>query len=362
MIDVYMQYPIGVSDSQYYKSMIDNPPENIRYINPVKNPGIIYNKKYFLSLNYLKGKARYWASKLGLVIPNAHTSPDRNYDLIHCAHCLSKNDMPHVIDVESLWQLWISGKDSRGGKGKVLSYLGSDNCKKIIAWTEETRKDIIDTFPEVADKVEVVYYAMNAPVRKKKVGRDIILLFSGRHFYSKGGLHATQAMDQLTKKYSNVKCIINGVIPREVKQRYACNKKLKFYGLMPHEEMMKHYEEADIFVYPGYSDSFGFIFVEAMAYGLPIVTVDGYARSEIVGNFGMVIERPEALDTKDSKDPVVNNIIEATSVLIEDATLLSSVSKGCQINVRTGKFSMKRRKAKLSRIYKEAIGLNATLA
>jgi len=48
-------------------------------------------------------------------------------------------------------------------------------------------------------------------------------------------------------------------------------------------------------VYPGYSDSFGFAFLEAMAFGLPIVTVDGFARREIVedGKNGFVIERPE---------------------------------------------------------------------
>lgn len=360
MIDVYMQYPIGVSDSQYYKSMIDNPPENIRYINPVKNAGMIYNEKKFLFLNYLKRKARYWASKLGLVIPNAHTSPDGNYNLIHCAHCLSKNDMPHVIDVESLWQLWISGKDSRGGRGKVLSYLGSDDCKKIIAWTEETKKDIIDTFPEVADKVEVVYYAMRAPLQLKKGSKDITLFFSGRHFYSKGGLHATEAMDRLTKKYPNVKGIINGVIPKEVEKSYSNNKKLKFYGLMPHADLLKIYEESDIFVYPGYSDSFGFIFVEAMAYGLPTITVDGYARKELAHN-ELIIERPAELDIKKIEESLIKDIVDKTSVLIEDGKLLEDMSKKCKINVSKGRFSIRNRNDKLSRIYKEAVSLNTTL-
>ena len=102
---VYMQYPLGISDSQYYKSMIDNPPKDVQYINPIKGDGVINNEKQFLILNYLKKKVRTWTNRLGLVIPNAHTSPKGDYDLIQCAHCLSKNNSPYVIDVESMCQL-----------------------------------------------------------------------------------------------------------------------------------------------------------------------------------------------------------------------------------------------------------------
>jgi len=352
---VYLQYPLGISDSQYYKSMIDNPPEDIQYINGVKNIGMIHSKRYFFAFNFFKGKFRRWIEKLGVVIPNAHTSPKGDYDLIHCAHCLSKNHSPHVIDVESVWQLWISGRDSRSGIGEVLKYLESDDCRTIIAWTEATRQELVDKFPEVKDKTEVVYYAMKAPEIKVKTSKDITLFFSGRHFYDKGGLHATEAMDRLTKKYSNVRGIINGVIPKEVEEKYSNNKKLRFCGLMPHADILKLYEESDIFVYPGYSDSFGFIFVEAMAYGLPIITVDGYARKEIVEGYGFVIERPDKFDIESAKDLLINDIVNDTSMLIEDKFLLECMSESCKLNVSKGKFSLQNRNDKLSRIYADAI-------
>jgi len=356
---VYMQYPLGISDSQYYKSMIDNPPKNVRYINPTKKIGMIYNEKSFLIINYLKNTARNLLSKSGMVLPNAHTSPDGDYDLIHCAHCLSKNDSPHVIDVESVWQLWISGRDSDKGRREVLRYLGSDNCKKIIAWTEETKSDIIKTFPEIAYKVEVVSYAMEAPKQsKKKKAKDITLFFSGRHFYSKGGLHATEAMDRLTKKYPNVKGIINGVIPKEVEERYSSNKKLKFYGLMPYKDILKIYRDSDIFIYPGYSDSFGFCLIEAMAFGLHTITVDGYARKEIVGGAGFVIERPAKFDIKKIEEKIIEDIVYFASSLIESEMLLEPLGELCKLKVSKGEFSIKNRNDKLSRIYEDALGLN----
>jgi len=53
------------------------------------------------------------------------------------------------------------------------------------------------------------------------------------------------------------------------------------------------FPQSDIFVYPGYSDSFGFALIDALASGTPIVSIDGFARKEIVkeGKIGFVIER-----------------------------------------------------------------------
>jgi glycosyltransferase involved in cell wall biosynthesis len=229
----------------------------------------------------------------------------------------------------------------------------NNNCKKIIAWTEATKQDLIDTFPEVKDKVEVVSYAMEAPKQsKKKKAKDITLFFSGRHFYSKGGLHATEAMDRLTKKYPNVKGIINGVIPKEVEERYSSNKKLKFYGLMPYKDILKIYRDSDIFIYPGYSDSFGFCLIEAMAFGIPIITVDGYAREEIMSGAGIIIERPANLNIKKIDEKIVEDIVNETSILIEDKELLRKMSSECRSNVVDGKFSLKERNSRLSKIYK----------
>ena len=346
-----MQYPLGISDSQYYKSMIENPPEGIQYENKIKRIGMIHNEKRFFLFNFLKNKIRTWTSKLDTVIPNAHKTPSGDYDIIHCGHCLSKNQSPHVIDVESVWQFWISGR----GREEVLKYLINNNCKKIIAWTEATKQDIIKQFPEVEDKIEVVYYAMPWTNRETKKSRVTTLFFSGRHFYAKGGLHATEAMDRLTKKYPNVRGVINGVIPKEIIEKYSDNKKLEFHGLMPHEDILKLYEAADIFIYPGYSDSFGFVFVEAMAFGLPIITVDGYARKEIVGESGIIIERPSELDIKKIEESVIANIVDETSTLIENKKLLMDMSEECKLNISKGKFSIEERNSKLSRIYRDVV-------
>jgi len=361
-IKAYLQYPWGRSDSQYYKSLIENPPSNVEYVQTSKKVGIISNNYKFLISNFLKNQIRKWTHRSGLVIPNAHfTKKSEECDLIHCAHCLSKNKMtPWVADVESLWQMWVSGRDRRGGRERVLKYLQRENCKKLLAWTESAAKDVINKFPEVKDKVEVVYYAMPEQQQTRKKSKEIVLFFSGRHFFAKGGLHATEVIDRLTKKYQNVRGVVNGAIPNEIIERYSGNKKLKFYQLMPYKDILKIYQQADIFVYPGYSDSFGFVFMDAMAFGVPIITVDnGGCRREIVedGKNGFVINIGDwkRLDLAKIDEDAVSKICEKTEILINDKKLRDKMSKNGLKEISSGKFSIKKRNEKLKKIYMEAV-------
>jgi glycosyltransferase involved in cell wall biosynthesis len=355
-IKVYLQYPWKFPDSPYYKYLIENPPENIQYINAEKQKGVITNKNFFWFSNFLKRNIRRFANIFHLAIPNAHLSPEGDYDLIHCAHCLSKNkNKPWVADVESSWQMYIGNKTEKAKK-KVRKILQRNNCKKIIAWTEDTKKEIIKDFPEIKNKVEVVYPAIPFKRIVKKKKEKINLIFSGRYFYWKGGLHALETINRLTKKYKNVYGIINSETPEEVEREYSSNKKIKFYKLIPQEKLFELYQESDIMIYPGYSDTFGFGFLEAMSFGIPVVTVDGFARKELVENkrTGFVIEKNFELNEKsiqEINEEIIKKIEEKTSMLIENKMLIKKMSQNCLEEIKNGKFSIKEKNKLMKRVY-----------
>ena len=112
-IKVYLQYPWKFPDSPYYKYLINNPPKEIEYLNVQKQEGVITNKRFFWFSNFLKRNIRKWINFFKFSIPNAHLSPDGEYDLIHCAHCLSKNNKSWVADTEGVWQFYIGEKTKR---------------------------------------------------------------------------------------------------------------------------------------------------------------------------------------------------------------------------------------------------------
>jgi len=383
-IKVYIQYPWNVSDSQYYKSMIENPPKEIEYLPKNQRAGMIINKKRLI-INNLKENFRRSIEFFNFPILNSHnTNYSGNFDIIHCAHCLSNENMkkPWVIDIESVWQMWISGRDTWMGRKRVRKILMKKNCKKIIAWTDSAKDEIIKIFPEIKDKVKVVGFGQTIQKFKKKKKKNIRLIFVGRYFEWKGGVHAVEAMDKLTKKYENVDAIVISKTPNKILKKYSKNKKIKFFELIPYKKLIKEiFPSSDILIYPGYSDSFGFIFSESLSFGIPVITFNGIGRknliedkktgiiieSEIKSNFkkissskskivDKIIEgRPSFKEICSSKSKIVDKIIDETSKLIENKKLRDKMSKNCLMEVENGRFSIKERNKKLRKIYEECL-------
>lgn len=363
-IKVYLQYPWKVSDSQYYKSIIENPPEKVMYKNVRKKEGMIVNKRALWFFNSLKNQIRNWTERLGLIIPNARlTKTNEKFDLIHCAHCLSLNKTPWVADFESWWQMWVSGRDRKKGKEIVYRRLKSKECKKIIAWTPEAKKEIENIFPGIKEKIEVVTFAWPLRKLKKKNKKNKVILFVSRYFYNKGGLHTLEVFDRITKKNKDVEAIFVSDVPNKIKEKYEKNKKIKIYGLLPYSKMVDEiFPSADIFVYPGYSDTFGFVFVDALSFGLPIVTVDGFSRKYIVdeGKTGFVIGSRKEIDRESigkNEEVIIKELEKKTLFLLKNDKIREKMSQNCIEEVKNGKFSINRRNEKLRKIYEDALNI-----
>lgn len=367
-IKVYLQYPWKFPDSPYYKYLLQEHPKEIKYLNAEKQKGVITSKGKFLFSNKLKKIIRFSTKILYPSMLNAHLSPKGDYDIIHCAHCLSRNKKePWVCDLEAVWQLWVSGKKTKKGIRKAEKLIKKENCKKILCWTEDVYKELCELLPSCKNKFGVVYPAVpqieniDSILKKRNKSNQITLLFVGRYFYWKGGLYALEVMDRLTKEYNNVNAICISETPKEIKEKYSSNKKIKMHNLMPQKKVFEMYEKSDIFVYPGFSDSFGFGFLEAMNFGLPVITVDnGGCRREIIedGKSGFISginNRTIESLFKEIDSEIVNDLTKNTSKLIEDKTLRNKMSKESVKVIKEGKFSIKKRNIGIKKAYKEAL-------
>jgi len=357
-IKVYLQRPWKQTDSPYYLFLRENPPENVEYVNANEFKLIQSSKKLEfnnLMKRYIKKSVRFlipW-------VPNAHfTKTDKKFDLIHCAHCLSLNNKPWVCDMEFVNQFWAGVKENNKTSA-IKSILKRNNCKRIMPWTEWAKDAILKDFPEIKDKIEVVYPAVPEKAFKKKKSNKIRVLFSARRFYFKGGLHAVEVIDRLTKKYKNVEGIVVSATPKEVIDRYSKNKKIIFKGMVSQEELFKDiYPSCDIFLYPSYTDTFGFQILEAMSFGLPVITVEGQSRTEIIEDeiTGKVVKLckkfcEDHLKNLEDQNETINLLEMAVEKLINDPKLRKSMSKNCINEIKSGKFSIEERNRKLKRIY-----------
>jgi glycosyltransferase involved in cell wall biosynthesis len=358
---VYLKFPWKFVDSPYYKNLINYPPEGVNFLGISKQKiGVIIAPKIFITRNIIK---KFLRSGLEFIkLPNIAFTFS-NTDLVHCARCLLLNKKPWVVDVEHYFNFSASSKISYSRVGKFLieKLLKREYCKKILPWTYAAANSIKEVIKssKVLNKIEVVYPAVPAPKLRQKKSKKISLLFIGRYFYPKGGLFVLETFKRLKQKYDVDCTFISLTIPEQLKFKYE--KFIKIYNSVSDEALFqKIYPSSDIFVYPGFSDTFGFCLLEAMSFVIPIVTVNAFARKEIVedGKNGFVIERPNNLNIYSvgtNGEKLIKEMIKKTSSLIEDSSLRKRMGKYGRKLVERGKFSVKERNRKLRKIYEEAL-------
>lgn len=364
-IRILLQYPWKFPDSSYYKNILDYPSKDIEFVNYKKQDKkmeIIGSSKKFEQMRKFKNIIRKVLKIFRM--PNLTYSKIKNYDLIHCAHCLSLNKKPWVVDTETYSQLASAGGNvAKRGLGKYIikKRLESKYCKKIICWSEDCKKTFERAFPnneKILNKIVILPFAIPKYKFKKIPHKNLRILFVARWFDAKGGRQTLEVFDRLSKIYPKVEFIFLCPTPKEFKKKYSKNKQINFMELLPQEKLFQEvYPSCDIFFYPGFGDSYGFAVPEALIYGLPIISTNTFAKAELIddGKTGFLIDLPE--DWKGyfgMPEKFIQNLVEKTSLIIENEKLRKSMSKQA-IKEAKEKFSIDSRNKKLKEIYEEAM-------
>jgi glycosyltransferase involved in cell wall biosynthesis len=295
---------------------------------------------------------------------------------------------PWVVDMEFVTQLTgYKYHHLRRFKRLVEKVLGSDYCRKIICWTGKGAKTVLLNLncAAFADKIEVVpLSASKKDFAKEYNDEKVRLLFVGSvnipgEFEYKGGKEVLEAFFILRKKYKNIELVVRSDVRDDLKALYS--KKLRgvqlIEGMVPWEQLEREFKMADIFLFPSYSTP-GLAILDAMSYELPVVTTNVWANSEMVedGKTGFVINKSKRIQyytgnfipnwshyptskfmriIRETDPAVVNELVQKTSILIENEGLRRRMGKMGRQEVEEGKFSeLKRRKA-LKRILDEAV-------
>ncbi len=348
-----------IPDSSNYRYMISYPPSDIEFVG-FRNKSVISKPNIFKKWSILKKSARSIIEVTKL--PNLIFSIKKDADIFHCSHSLLLNNFPWVTDFEHYWTFSVSAKISYSTTGKKIinNFLKKKNCKKILPWTISAKESLEQVIKnkEILDKCEVVYPAVPFFQKKKSNNKIPSLLFVGRYFYEKGGLFFVKVVEDLQKKYDVDAKLVSFTVPESIIEKYGS--KIKIFKQVPNEVLFnKIYPEADVFIYPGFTDTFGFSLLEAMSFGIPIITTNAFAREEIVtnNNNGFIVNRPDKInffkiDRKENN--LVNNLVRKTALLIENLSTRKKMSKENRKLIKNGKFSIKNRNKKLRIIYEEA--------
>ena len=247
---------------------------------------------------------------------------------------------------------------------KLFIYISSWRANRLIAVSNNTKKDIIKFMHINNDKIDVVYEIIDSryhPIKNESAILKVkdkykilnkFILYVGTLEPRKNIICLIQAYHNLlTKKLINHQLVIvgkKGWYYQEIfnmVNKLGLNEgrqKIIFTGYVPEEELPFLYNAADVFVYPSLYEGFGIPPLEAMACGVPVISSDLSSLPEVIGEAGILINPYN-----------IQDIYQALYKLLNDDKLKKELKyKGLK---RAQEFSSEKLANETIKVYKKAM-------
>lgn len=117
--------------------------------------------------------------------------------------------------------------------------------------------------------------------------------------YKKGIDLLIQAWTEVVKKYTDVKLVIGGGGSTKTKveqwvEEHGISKYVEFTGALDRKQVIQEMQSCDCFVLPSRYETFGVVYIEAMACGKPVIAVANGGPDDFVKPFNGLLIKPGA--------------------------------------------------------------------
>jgi len=197
------------------------------------------------------------------------------------------------------------------------------HARKIIAVSENTKRDLVKLYYADESKVEVVHHGTEFKTQNAKLKtitqnlkpEKPYLLYIGRVELKKNILGILDAYKILKEKYKIPHELVLAGTPGfgydEISFKIKNLKfKIKELGYVSEDEKWQLLTGTDVFVFPSFYEGFGMPILEAQAAGVPVVASNTSSIPEITNNSALLVE---------PKNP--EQIAQAVYKMIDDKTL-----------------------------------------
>ena len=248
---------------------------------------------------------------------------------------------------------------------RTMMTMAARRAARILTVSEASKDDILHYLRVPADRVEVIYNALDerlaAPPTAEQIARvrERFQLTSPFVLYT-GNIKPHKNVDRLIEAFSilrrrgfeDVKLLVIGdeiskyQNLRRMVHRFQLHQQVRFLGFVPDETLKALYCLASVFVFPSLYEGFGLPPLEAMAAGTPVITSNVSSLPEVVGDAAVLIDPMDA-----------GAIAGAMARVLSDATLRASLIERGYARVKS--FSWTRSAARVRQVYAEVCGVPA---
>ncbi|HPT08638.1 MAG TPA: glycosyltransferase family 1 protein [bacterium] len=184
---------------------------------------------------------------------------------------------------------------------------------KIIAVSQNTKNDIMELLKVPENKIEVIYPGLPTYLKenndlsvdylsqKYNINDDYILYF--------GTIEPRKNISGLISAYNllrdnGIKCLLVlagawGWKTKAIKREWQASKykdDIRFIGYVDDDVKPLLYKQAKVLAYPSFYEGFGFPPLEAMYFGLPVVSSNTSSLPEVLSNSAILINPDKAQD------------------------------------------------------------------
>lgn len=213
-----------------------------------------------------------------------------------------KTKTPYVITFEDSLPYHVSAKNMN----PAVNSLMTNRCSRLLALSNcalKRQKSLCAklNFALPNDKIEVLYppqevLATEKDVLDKRYRNKKRILFIGSDFYRKGGGATLKACVELRKSFEIELMLVGNIdscgfaedrdmdIPSDMRRLITENNWVKHYTRLPNDEVLHLMKTCDVGVLPTRDETFGYSVLEMQASGLPVVSTDVWALTEINNN------------------------------------------------------------------------------
>lgn len=241
-------------------------------------------------------------------------------EIIHFGHYAHYVLLARILKIPYL--TFIQGTDltsyTKSWFGKFLTKSNLKHAQKIITCSHFLKNQVIK-LGILENKIQVIYPGLNleqydfklkeGEIRESRLQNHKVILSVGRLVKIKGFDLVIKALPKILKQIPKAVYIIVGAGPEKENLKNLANKlgvssKIIFTGeIRNKKELSKYYASADVYVGPSRVEAFGIVFLEAQAFGLPIVASNIGGIPEAIGDRGILV-KPDDLES------LIQNIIK----------------------------------------------------
>ena len=247
---------------------------------------------------------------------------------------------------------------------KATMWAAAKQSDCILTVSEASKRDILRFFNVPADKVVVVYNAIDERFSLEPQPEDVervreryqldqrFVLYAGNIKPHKNLVRVIEAFAVLLTEDPELKLLIIGdeisKLPelRRAVHRHKLHKHVRFLGYLPDDTLAILYRLAAVFVFPSLYEGFGLPPVEAMASGTPVVTSNLSSLPEVTGDAAVLVDPYD-----------VESIVAGVRRVLTDPVLAAEMRRKGLIRAR--EFSWARSVEKTLNVYRAIGGKSA---